>query len=95
MTQAEIEKKVDILMKRFDDVNAFFIAKVAQQVAKIGKLIPSTMHYIEIMAEMNEDIAAINQKIAAALRMSIPDLSARKPGSGILRKRSADRRPEP
>lgn len=74
MTQAEIEKKVDILMKRFDDVNAFFIAKVAQQVAKIGKLIPSTMHYIEIMAEMNEDIAAINQKIAAALKYTLPDL---------------------
>ena len=74
MTQAELEKKVDIIMQRFDEVNAFFIAKVADQVMQVGKLIPSTMHIISIMASMNEDIAAINQKIAAALRMTIPDL---------------------
>ena len=74
MTQAELEKKVDIIMQRFDEVNAFFIAKVADQVMRVGKLIPSTMNIISVMASMNEDIAAINQKIAAALRMSIPDL---------------------
>ena len=74
MTQDELEKKVDLLMQRFDEVNAFFIAQIAEQVGKVGKLIPSTMHIVSIMAEMNEGIAAINQKLAKAIRMTVPDL---------------------
>lgn len=61
-------------MRRFDDVNAFFIATIAEQVLKTGKLIPSSMSILAIMAEMNEDIAAINSKLAQALQMTIPDL---------------------
>lgn len=74
MTQAEINKRVDLLVKRFEDINSFFIEKVAQQVLMIGELIPSTMHYIEIMAEMNENISAINQRLADALKFTLPDL---------------------
>lgn len=74
MTQAEIEKRVDILMKRFEEVNAFFIAKIAEQVMKAGKLIPSTINQLTIMADMNENITAINRKLADALRMTVPDL---------------------
>ena len=74
MTQAELEKRVDILMQRFDEVNAFFIAVVANQVKRIGKLIPSTMNIIAVMADMNEDIASINQKLAKAMQMTMPDL---------------------
>ena len=74
MTQAEIEKRVDILMKRFEEVNAFFIATIAEQVMKAGKLIPSTINQLTIMADMNENIAAINRKLADALRMTMPDL---------------------
>lgn len=74
MTQAELEKRVDILMQRFEEVNAFFIATIAEQVMKAGKLIPSTINQLTIMADMNENIAAINRKLADALRMSVPDL---------------------
>lgn len=74
MTQAELERRVDVLMQRFDDVNAFFIATIAEQVLKTGKLIPSSMSILAIMAEMNEDIAAINSKLAQALQMTMPDL---------------------
>lgn len=74
MTQKDIDKRVDALMKRFEEVNAFFIAVIARQVGKIGQLIPSTMHQITIMAQMNEDIAAINRKLSDALKVSLPDL---------------------
>ncbi len=74
MTQDEVEKKVDILMQRFEEVNAFFIAKIAEQVSQIGKLIPSSMNRLVIMAQMNSDMAEINQKIAEALKLTIPDL---------------------
>ena len=74
MTQAELQKRVDVLMKRFDQVNAFYIRKVAAQVKRIGELIPSTIDMIEIMADMNEDMAAINRQLAFALNMSLPEL---------------------
>ena len=74
MTQADLEKKTDALMKRFEEVNAFFIATIAERVAKTGKLIPSTMNQIAIMAEMNEDMGAINQMLAAALKFTVPGL---------------------
>ena len=74
MTQAEIDKRVDELVKRFDDVNTFFIEAVASQVKRIGELIPSTMHMISIMASMNEDMSAINQRLAKAMQLTIPNL---------------------
>ncbi|MBR0411068.1 MAG: hypothetical protein IJI25_08720 [Eubacterium sp.] len=74
MTQRELEKKVDALMKRFDDVNAFYIQKIAEQVKKSGELIPASINQLTIIAEMNADIAAINQMLADALRYTIPDL---------------------
>jgi hypothetical protein len=72
MTQKEINKKVDELMKHFTDVNAFFISKVAKQVKKIGELIPSTVNVLTVMADMNEDIAEIDQQLADALEISLP-----------------------
>ena len=72
--EKELQQKVDLLMQRFDAVNAFFIYKIAKQIEKIGKLIPSSINMLTIMADMNEDIAAINKKLADALQMSIPEL---------------------
>ena len=74
MTQKEIDQKVDELMKRFDEVNAFFIAKIAKQVKKIGELIPSTVNLLTVMADMNEDIAQINQKLADTLQVTLPQV---------------------
>lgn len=76
MTQQELEKVIDELMKRFDEVNAFFIAKIARQIKKIGELIPSTVNMLTIMAEMNEDIAAINQELARAMQITVPEVKS-------------------
>ena len=74
MTPTEINKKIDELMKRYEEVNAFFIAKVAMQIKKIGELIPSTIHMIEIMASMNEDMAEINEMLARAMQGTVPQV---------------------
>ena len=68
------EEQLERVMQHFESVNEFFIQKVAAQIARIGELIPSTMHIVEIMASMNEDIAAINARIAKAAELATADL---------------------
>lgn len=74
MTQKELNRLVDMLMARFDEVNSFYIAKIAKQIAKIGGLNQSSVNRLTIMAEMNEDIADINQRLANVARLSVPEL---------------------
>lgn len=68
------EEQIDRIMQHFEDVNQFFIRKVAAQIARVGELIPSSMHIIEIMAGINEDIAAINARLAQATKMATQEL---------------------
>ena len=68
------EEQIERIMQHFEDVNQFFIRKVAAQIARVGELIPSSMHIIEIMAGINEDIAAINARLAQATKMATQDL---------------------
>ncbi len=75
MTQEELDKRVDTLMQRFDDVNNFFIAKVADQIKKIGKLTQSNINRLVIMAEMNRDIAAITTRLQQATRLGIKEMN--------------------
>ena len=68
------EQQIERVLQHYESVNKFFIQKVAAQIARIGELIPSTMHMVEIMASMNEDIAEINSRIAKAAEMATADL---------------------
>lgn len=74
MTQAEIERQVKALMTRFDDLNTFYIQKVASQIATIGELSASALNVISVMASMYEDIAEINMRLAQAARLTMPEL---------------------
>ena len=69
-----LQEQVDQLMERFEEVNDFYIQKVAEQIQAIGELTPSSMSRIAIMAQMNRDIAEINRKIAQAVQMAVPDV---------------------
>ena len=68
------EEQLERLMEHFESVNRYFIRKVAAQIGRIGELIPSSMHIVEIMATMNADIADINARLAAATEMATADL---------------------
>lgn len=65
---------IDSLMKRFDEVNQYYIEKVARQIREIGELSQSNINRVAIMAEMNENIADINQRLAKAANLAINDL---------------------
>lgn len=62
------------LLSRFDVVNSLYVRKIAEQIARIGKLNPSSMHIMTIFASMNEDIAAINQELSKQVHLAIGDL---------------------
>ncbi len=74
MTVQELQKQVDLLMARFDEVNSFFIAKIAAQIKKIGELSQSNINRLVIMAEMNSDMAEINSRLARAAQLGTQDL---------------------
>lgn len=70
-TQEEI---LEEMMERFDDVNTLYITKVAEQIKTIGELNAASMHRIEVMATMNQNIAQINARLAEAVQMAKRDL---------------------
>ena len=69
-----IMNAVDFLMKRFDEVNRFYIAKVAEQIKRIGELNPASIHRISIMTEMGANIAEITQRLRTAANLGIKDM---------------------
>ena len=74
MTQEQIDKRVKKLLSKFDDINTFYIEKVAEQIATIGALSTSSMQIISVWASMYEDINYINKKIADAANVTMPEL---------------------
>ena len=74
MTPEQMEKRVKKLLSKFDDINTFYIEKVAEQIATIGALSTSSMQIISVWASMYENINDINKKIAKAVNVSMPEL---------------------
>lgn len=74
MTPEQMEKRVKKLLSKFDDVNTFYIEKVAEQIATIGELSVSSMQIVSVWASMYEDINAINKQIAKATNLTMPEL---------------------
>lgn len=74
LNQQELEKAIDALLDRFEEVNRFFVAKIAAQIKKIGELNQSSINRLTLMSEMNFDMFEINKKLADAVSMSIADL---------------------
>ena len=69
-----LNKAIDYMMKRFEEVNTFFIEKVAEQIMAIGELNPTSINRIAIMAEMGTNINDITQRLAIATNTSLRDV---------------------
>jgi hypothetical protein len=69
-----LNQAIDTLMQRFEEVNQFFIEKVADQILTIGQLNPTSINRITIMTEMGANINEISQRLALATSMSLRDL---------------------
>ena len=74
MTQAELQRQLDILLASFYEIDEYFITKIATQIAEIGELTASTMNMIEVWSSMYEDISTINRRIAQAANVTAPQL---------------------
>jgi len=74
LTEKELEKALSVLTDRLDEVNTYFIQKVAAQIKKIGELNQSSINRLVIMAEMVEDVSEITARLQAATQMNVRDL---------------------
>ncbi|MCC8043910.1 MAG: phage minor capsid protein [Clostridiales bacterium] len=72
--QPTIDDQISTLMDKFDDVNTFFIHKVAEQILKIGEMNQSSINRVTIMAEMNSNMAQITARLAKAIRVGLQDM---------------------
>lgn len=65
-TTEKLEKALSVVMAQFDEVNAFFIAKIAAQIQRIGQMSQSSINQLTIMMEMSQDVTAIKKKLQTA-----------------------------
>lgn len=76
MTDAELNKAVTKIQKRFDSVNRLYIKKVAEQIKKIGELSQSSINRLTVMSEVTSDVDEITQALMAAVGASKPEIYA-------------------
>lgn len=74
LTEKELEKALDKIMSRLDEVNTFFIAKVAAQIKQIGELNQSSINRLNIMVDMGTAISEINRRLELATGLNTRDL---------------------
>lgn len=65
-TTEKLEKALSVVLAQFDEVNAYFIAKIAEQIQKIGQMSQSSINQLTIMAEMSQDVNDIKRKLEKA-----------------------------
>ena len=70
LTQKELDAAVRKMIANLDEVNLYFIQKIAAQIKKIGEMNPTSIHHYAIMLEMGADIADISGKLQAATRLT-------------------------
>lgn len=69
-----LSKAIEKVMENFEDVNAYYIAKIAEQIKNIGQLRPTEINRIVLMTEWGADINDITAKLAQATAMAIPQV---------------------
>lgn len=69
-----LNKAIDYVMERFDEVNRFFVEKIADQILAIGELGQANINRLIIMQQMGADIAEINRRLATATNLGIRDV---------------------
>lgn len=69
-----LSKAIDKVMANFEEVNAYFIDKIAEQIKNIGQLRPTEINRIILMTEWGADINDITAQLAQAVQTSIPQI---------------------
>ena len=74
MNSEDLQDKIDLLLLHFEQINQFFITKIAEQIKKIGELSQSSINRLVIMSEMNQNVAEITAKLATATQTSTQEI---------------------
>ena len=69
-----LSQAIEKVMSNFEEINAYFISKIAEQIKKIGELKPTDVNRITLMTEWGADINDINRGLADATQTSIQQL---------------------
>lgn len=75
MTAQELEKAIRLITDRLDEVNNFFIQKIAAQIKKIGDLGQANINRIVNMIDLGMDVGEINTRLQAATGLNIQTLN--------------------
>lgn len=75
MTDRELEKAIALITDRLDEVNAFYIRKIAAQIKQIGELGPTNVNRIVTMIDLGVDVGEINTKLQEATGLNIQALN--------------------
>lgn len=66
LSQRELQRAIGTITARLDEVNRFFIAKIAAQIKQIGELGPTNVNRIVSMVSMGTDILEITTRLQEA-----------------------------
>lgn len=69
-----LSKAIDRVMVNFEEINSYFIDKIAEQIKNIGQLRPTEINRIVLMTEWGTDINDITARLAQAAAVSIPQI---------------------
>ena len=65
------DKAIEKIVKNFEELNVYYVRKVAEQIARIGELNPSSVNRIVLMTQWGADIRDITSKLATVIGTSV------------------------
>ena len=76
LSNEALERVLGRLQSRFDEVNSFYIRKIAEQIKKIGGLSQANINRLVIMADMTSDVREITERLMIVTRLNAQDIQA-------------------
>lgn len=73
-SEDEIDKLIQPIIDRQNEINTFVILKIAKRIKEIGELLPSDVFSLGQLAKTGADVRAINKKIAEITKLQIEDI---------------------
>lgn len=71
LDKLNVSNTIDKVLQNLEEVNLYFITKIAEQIKAIGELNPTSINRITLMTEWGADITDITQKLAAATALTV------------------------
>lgn len=76
MTEKELDLALDEIEDQFDEVNLYYIEKIAKQLQQISELTPTSINRLRILATVTSDINDILRKLMTATQLTEPQIQS-------------------